>query len=174
MCLLSQLLVMMLKTRSRDRLPRYPAAAPGVIGVGALSGEGVDLASYSNFCDEPPSEGFMTLGGEPGTENGILGVYIHEFPVDNGSNDPDYHVEQPQPGHLRGPADYSPDLSEIQYNPNLFGWAWWAGTSFATPIISGLLAAAWRNYNWQGGSDAKIFLDGASSTNRTIDEREGY
>lgn len=62
----------------------------------------------------------MTLGGEYGIDNGVRGVYIHDFP--NSSN----------PG---APIT------------NTTGWAWWAGTSFAAPIISGMLAAGWST-NW--------------------------
>jgi hypothetical protein len=98
---------------------RYPAAFPGVIGVGAVPvgnpkvGIYYQPASYSNFSDQPPATGYMTLGGEGGVEHGVRGVYLHDFPTGS----------------------------------NTTGWAWWAGTSFAAPIISGLLAIGWSN-NW--------------------------
>ena len=95
---------------------RYPAAFNNVIGVGALpidhpqdSNNNFVPATYSNLADNPPGNGFMTLGGESGTGQGIRGLYISSFP-----------------GIL--PL-------------NLTGWAWWAGTSFAAAVISGLLAA---------------------------------
>ncbi|MCI0552596.1 MAG: S8/S53 family peptidase, partial [Anaerolineae bacterium] len=51
---------------------RFPAAFNNVIGVGALrkgnSQNATSLnipASYSNLADDPPANGFMTLGGEP-------------------------------------------------------------------------------------------------------------
>ena len=50
----------------------------------------------------------MTLGGEPGEEQGVLGLYLGEFPGGE---------------------------------PNCTRWAWWAGTSFATPILTGAIAA---------------------------------
>jgi len=98
---------------------RFPAALTSVLGVGALprnpgpaSPGSLRTASYSNICDIPsaiPEEmGITTLGGEPGENEGVLGLYIGEFP--DGS-------------------------------PNETGWAWWAGTSFAAPVISGATAA---------------------------------
>ncbi len=129
---------------------RYPAAFDTVFGVGALpkrSGLSTSqylAASYSNLSDEPPKGSYITLGGEPGAGQGVLGVYIGEFP--------DYQeppgcvgllfpiAKKQQPGHI--PADpASISLKRIRYKPNSTGWAWWAGTSFATPIISGILAA---------------------------------
>lgn len=95
---------------------RYPAALDSVLGVGALpkdrpaSGD-LRTATYSNLADKPPRRpkiGITTLGGEKGVAQGVLGLYLGEFP--NGA-------------------------------PNKTKWAWWAGTSFATPIISGVLAA---------------------------------
>lgn len=98
----------------------YPAAFERVFGVGALAknippnGQRVRNANYSNLADRPPRKGITTLGGEQGAGNGVLGVYIGKFPNDK--------------------------LGRIQKNDN--GWAWWCGTSFATPIISGITAVA--------------------------------
>jgi hypothetical protein len=144
---------------------RYPAACPGVIGVGALAKNSPYPATYSNFCDDPLSEGCMTLGGEAGLENGVLGVYIHNFPIDEGSHNPGF--SSTTRGYLRDEGDISPDPERIRYDPNKTGWAWWAGTSFATPIISGLLAAAWGSNNLQSASDAQTFLGQASGSNQT-------
>ncbi len=88
---------------------RYPAAFPSVLGVGALD-RSDQVADYSNQSDRPRGAGALALGGEAGEDNGILGVYLGEFP--------DGAVPSPHPG-----------------------WAWWAGTSFATPVVSGLVAA---------------------------------
>lgn len=101
---------------------RYPAAFDRVVGVGALGknptkpthGSKLKTASYSNLADKPKEIGITTLGGEEGIEKGVLGVYVGEFPVSN---------DNPNP------------------SPNTNGWAEWSGTSFATPIISGLTAA---------------------------------
>ena len=102
-------------TTQARKAARYPAAFRNVIGVGALPKGSPQLnnryvpASYSNLADDPPEDGFMTLGGEPGAGQGIRGMYISDLPGLLSSNDT--------------------------------GWAWWAGTSFATAIITGLLAA---------------------------------
>lgn len=91
--------------------PRYPAAFDSVLGVGALPRKPELLpngkrrgATYSNLADSPTSDGIMTLGGEDGEGQGVIGIYLGEFPG--------------------GEA-------------NRTKWAWWAGTSFATPIVSG-------------------------------------
>jgi hypothetical protein len=111
-----------------------------------------NTASYSNLCDHPLYTGYTTLGGEHYKQNGVRGIYIHEFPSYTGSVPPsDYHL--------------------VNYSTNKTGWAWWAGTSFATPIISGLLAAAWGK-NWLGANGPYEFLNSSSSSNVTkMDEK---
>jgi hypothetical protein len=99
----------------------YPAAFERVLGVGALPKspppqdhtKKLKTASYSNLSDRPGGTGITTLGGEEGKEKGVLGIYIGQFP----------------------PETNSDKVS------NTKGWGWWAGTSFATPIISGITAA---------------------------------
>jgi hypothetical protein len=107
---------------------RYPAALDSVLGVGALAkakhppsdaAEKLDTASYSNRADRPGYVGITTLGGEPGKGKGILGIYVAEFP----------EKQEEQKGGA--------DKKGLSQN----GWGWWAGTSFATPIISGITAA---------------------------------
>jgi hypothetical protein len=116
---------------------RYPAAFAGVVGVGALTAEQIP-AGYSNFSDEPHSKGLVTFGGDtapvvmtitgetpPLTANvdhGVLGVYVGDLPNPNAT------VASERTGRYPYPV------------PNKSGWARWAGTSFATPIISGVLA----------------------------------
>ena len=100
---------------------RYPAAFDSVAGVGALKrrhkkDDEFEPAEYSDRSDEPTVSGIMTFGGEKGAQNGILGIYLGAFPS------PDKNGNQPAP-------------------ENECDWAWWAGTSFATPIISGITAA---------------------------------
>ncbi len=121
----------------------YPAAFRGVVGVGALpkeyptstypSGQYYIPASYSNFSYDPqnklPGDGFMTFGGEldmprpingvPTSTKGVLGVYVGKL-VKNSAN---------------------ANVNNLQLSPSSIGWARWAGTSFAAPIITGLLAA---------------------------------
>ena len=106
----------------------------GALPKGASPANGrYQAATYSNLSDEPPKIGYMTLGGEPKPTEGILGVYISEFPI------------PPNEDAL------TPD--SINYQRNTTGWAWWAGTSFATPVVSGILAS-WRS---QPGNRAGVF-----------------
>jgi hypothetical protein len=93
---------------------RYPAALKSVQGVGALpktlprkNGK-LKTASYSNQADAPRNIGITTLGGEEGEGQGMLGLYLGEFPCGD---------------------------------TNCTKWAWWSGTSFATPVVTGVTAA---------------------------------
>jgi hypothetical protein len=105
---------------------RCPAAFPSVVGVGALD-RGFKPATYSNWADRQARQGLATFGGEEdmvtiGSGTGrkvrkakagqaVLGAYIGPFPDDGGGT-----------------------------ITNGNGWAWWSGTSFAAPIVSGALA----------------------------------
>ncbi len=93
---------------------RMPAALSSVQGVGALPRLAARLqngqrstASYSNLADTPSRIGIVTLGGEAGEWQGVLGLYLGQFPGGEANNT---------------------------------NWAWWPGTSFATPILSGITA----------------------------------
>lgn len=106
---------------SRGKSPRlpalYPAAFDRVLGVGAraigtATAPGA-VATYSNLDDTPVSQGVWTLGGEDGPGKGILGVYMGTFPVAGSSGS----------------------------TANNYGFGWWSGTSFATPIVTGIIAA---------------------------------
>lgn len=108
---------------SRRSIPaRVPAAFASVTGVGALN-QNMQAAVYSNKADDPLSQGFDILGGElnpailthsmADSDKGILSVYTaSHFPADT-------------------PAGST---------PNETGWARWAGTSFATPLLATILA----------------------------------
>jgi hypothetical protein len=101
---------------------RYPAALRSVKGVGAFPRNPKRIGAkkrkyqptmFSNLSEGPDSRGVVTrgvvtLGGEEGEGNGVLGLYIGEFP-----------------GCCRNESK----------------WAWWAGTSFATPILTGAIAS---------------------------------
>ena len=98
---------------------RFPAAFLGSVGVGALPKDAApdsatqkySTSSYSNIADVPNNvTKIVTLGGEEGEGQGVLGLYLGEFPG-------------------------------CESQPNCTKWAWWAGTSFATPILTGTIAA---------------------------------
>jgi hypothetical protein len=122
---------------------RYPAAFPSVQGVGALKKEqsqaalmrnaNFDVASYSDLSDQPGKVGIATLGGEPGEGRGVLGVYLGEFPEPPPDELPILHRILKWLAGLFG--------GKYVYPKNDSHWAWWAGTSFATPILSGVIAA---------------------------------
>jgi subtilisin family serine protease len=106
---------------------RYPAAFPKVTGVGALEqitrspgrpGVSATYAPYSNIADENRPRGFITFGGQiaPG-------------------NPPD-HATADKTGGMLG--IYTGDFPDGTFNTT--GLARWAGTSFATPVITGLIA----------------------------------
>ncbi len=113
--------------------PRYPAAFPEVISVGALDKDG-KAAPYSDYPVLPPDHhGIATYGGSvptpippsnsnPMTEakdiDALHGVYSSKTYPALAANDP------------------QPDRDA----PSSNAWAYWSGTSFATPIISALAA----------------------------------
>lgn len=102
----------------------------------AMPGGRYEASSYSDLSDQPSGEGIVTLGGEPGEGKGILGVYVGEFPV---------------------PAKFSFWQLVVGFITKLLGdhytgapenkndWAWWAGTSFAAPVLTGCIAAVLSN-----------------------------
>ncbi len=97
---------------------------PGVFSTFDTS-DAQNVTIYSNAPETRPEKGFITFGGEAGmngalrqaTQLGIIGIYLNPLP---------------KPGAM--------SASNLNYLPNPSGWARWAGTSFATPIISGALA----------------------------------
>jgi subtilisin family serine protease len=137
---------------------RYPAAFRSVQGVGALKKEqpqtavpgsqDYEIAPYSDLSDKPGRFGVATLGGEAGAGRGVLGIYLGEFP-------------EPLPG------EWSIFHRIVNWLAKLFGgrfvypknethWAWWAGTSFATPILSGVIAAVLSGPNPHPSTEAAI------------------
>jgi hypothetical protein len=71
----------------------FPAAMDSVLGVGALPkarkpnnpSDKVEAASYSNRSDKPEITGITTLGGDEGDKQGLLGIYVGEFPPPHSS-----------------------------------------------------------------------------------------
>lgn len=118
--------------------PRYPAAFPEVISVGAVYENG-QAASYSNYPALPPNHnGVATHGGNKpqvasstmahptgsktwaNVSDGVIGVY----------SSPHYS--------MLSVSDLPP--TDYPTPANNYAWAYWAGTSFATPVISALAA----------------------------------
>lgn len=95
---------------------RYPARYSRVVGVGALNSAGA-AAIYSNMADQPAGAGFATFGGDV---------------VAGAPNDPFKASATGVLGVYTGPLPES--------GPNQTGWARWAGTSFAAPVVSAILA----------------------------------
>jgi len=121
-----------------------PDSINGVIPVGAVDGSG-NVTTYSCY---PGPRGIATYGGEIPTA----------IPPNPPSNDPTAIVSDAMRGIFS--AGFYPPLSDDppadEYEPpNDHGWAYWVGTSFATPIIS---AVAARVLDWKskGGSVADV------------------
>lgn len=93
--------------------PEFPAAFPGVIGVGALGGDWHGRATFSNF-------GPWVDVYAPGRDlvnafaTGTYECYVYPYGPSNG-----------HPAQTR----------------NFYGMAKWSGTSFSAPIVTGLIAA---------------------------------
>jgi subtilisin family serine protease len=116
-------------TRDPDRRnpPRLPARYDSVLSVGAV-GRSAQPAFYSNRGDVPiMGNGVATFGGNakplPGTDAPA---------IDTSGKDVDAVVSL-----------FSARTLPLTNEPNNSGWVYWAGTSFATPIISALAANLW-------------------------------
>ena len=117
---------------------RYPAGFDSVIGVGALprnpranQQQKYRASTFSNIGDKPAGDAIMTLGGEEGEARGVLGLYLSdEFPR---RADPDNDKHKMTTFTRRNNKDDK--KTEINH------WAWWAGTSFAAPIVTAVIAS---------------------------------
>lgn len=111
---------------NRRPIARYPAAYDSVVGVASLrvknkSGlKGDIIARYSNRADEPPGKGFAVFGGN-----------VHANAASS------YLQADPNEGIAGLYVGTFPDGTSAQDAE----WrGYWAGTSFAAPIVSGALA----------------------------------
>ena len=109
-----------------------PDSIDGVIPVGAVDSNGKP-ASYSCY---PGSRGVATYGGEVPTVD-------PPSPPNPPSTNVDVKISD-APRGIYSSVEYPPLLADPpqQYYaaPNDHAWAYWVGTSFATPIISALAA----------------------------------
>jgi hypothetical protein len=117
--------------------PRYPAHYENVLGVTATKRSG-QLADYANLGEEAAFDdengiaaygGNASLSGSPGS--GPPRIDVNADPVDA------------VVGIFSAPS--FPTLSGAP-RTNVNGWAYWSGTSFATPIVSGFAAYLWRQH----------------------------
>jgi subtilisin family serine protease len=115
--------------KGRPRLgPRIPALYRSILGVGATTTDLEEGAPYSNVGDVLEfGDHVSTLGGDITSNDepldGVVGVYSsHSFPGVGGE-------------------------AAI---PNETGFASWSGTSFATGIVSGLVAGFWTQERAHG------------------------
>jgi hypothetical protein len=121
---------------TRRPMALYPAAMSkdnkSIMAVGAVTAEG-QPATYSCY---PGSDGIATLGGEfPDVQPGNSRFL--------GSDHPTVTMTDPLRG-IYSSVEYPP-LSAAPYAqycaaPNTNAWAYWIGTSFATPIVSAAMA----------------------------------
>ncbi len=116
--------------------PRWPAYKDEVLSVAATKLDGVTAAQYSNRGDVPViRNGVATFGGDatPSVDGPGKLTSLSEAIKGIGQNS------------AAGTADT--------------GWLHWAGTSFATPIISALAAAYWDIVENHGLPAQKVLTD---------------
>lgn len=116
--------------RPEPRFPaRYDSTGPlaNVIGVAAIGVDG-QPANYSNEADLSTNlRGVAATGGNATRQaNGPSAIVVGA----NGQKDAVVGI-------------FSADTLPITGDKNENGWVYWAGTSFATPIISGIAADCW-------------------------------
>jgi len=126
---------------------RYPAALDSALGVGALPKDrpasgNLETTTYSNLADKPPRRPKIGITTLGGEEGVERGVL----------------------GVYLGkfPGGEANDTK----------WAWWAGTSFATPIISGVLAAILSGMPGSTTQQAIAALDGSGAIETTTDNED--
>lgn len=133
---------------------RIPAAFDSVLGVAALKHDNATPAEYSNIADMPKSDGLATFGGDVAAfQTTITGALADIY------SDPQYGIVGAYIGSF-------PDR-----RPNKTGWARWAGTSFATPIVSGFVAALMsKGYTFAGALDVLRAVDPGGANETAVGE----
>lgn len=120
--------------------PRYPAAFLEVISVGAVNKHG-QATTYSDYPTMPSQHnGIATFGGaiplplNPGQPQEPLGAKTWADPYDSVVG-----IYSSLHYPMLMATDVPPKDYRVLPNDNYY-WAYWSGTSFATPIISSLAA----------------------------------
>lgn len=119
--------------------PRWPAHDDAVLGVGALN-LADQPTNYSNRGDVLQlGNGVAIWGGEAKpTNKSDLGVIEVESAILAGQE-----VDAIRGIYSEALVPILDKDGNVQQASNSSGWVYWAGTSFATPIIAGLAAAMW-------------------------------
>ena len=121
------------RDRAKAKPARFLAETQEATGVGALKKDGLTPASYSNDADIPLNDGFLVFGGDY-SEPARIAYYdgIEDY-LDSG---------QGIIGIYTAEKFYRPNSDEAYLDEyaNENGYAEWAGTSFATPVLAGTIA----------------------------------
>lgn len=126
--------------------PRFPAAYDNVLGVAALARRELhappSLARYTNLGDEAVPLAIDT--GVSTAPNGVA-VWGGNSVLSKVCADCD---DASRIDLSSSPVDavrgiFSSEQIPISGAPNQTGWAYWVGTSFATPVITGIAADLW-------------------------------
>src|SRR5262249_38226599 len=123
---------------------RYPAAFDNIIGVAALdsnyqptpytSADTTSANTAGTAATAPANLGVATFGGDVVRLPSVFGGGTNPTGGDAGGE------EYWQADDERGILGVYIGTKFPDGRPNESGWARWAGTSFATPIVTGLLA----------------------------------
>lgn len=136
--------------------PRWPARYDHVFGVAAIDRAG-QPSHFSNRGDvRMLGNGVATFGGDTSAVTaGGLGIISTKR-----SGDPDAVI-----------GIFSAENLPFNLGQNRSGWVYWAGTSFATPIVSAVAAALWSEPKYADLSAQEIirhviqyFSDPSTST----------